>query len=61
MGQIVARVARRLDVGFALKFIEPQAVEALEHLIRQPTGPVAQRKPIVTDFAKIRAIAAMQR
>ncbi|AVF05449.1 MULTISPECIES: PilZ domain-containing protein [Devosia] len=39
LGRIVGRVVRHLEVGFALQFIQPQAFEELEHLIKPAIAP----------------------
>lgn len=36
VGQVVARVVRRLDVGFAVQFVDEQAADAVEALLRAP-------------------------
>ena len=36
VGKILARVVRKLDVGFAVKFITPEERETVEEMLRAP-------------------------
>jgi hypothetical protein len=36
VGRMVGRVVRRLEVGFAVQFVEPQEMEVVEELLRTP-------------------------
>lgn len=38
VGRVVGRVVRRLDVGFAVQFLAPQAPEMLEELLHLPVA-----------------------
>jgi hypothetical protein len=38
VGRMVGRVVRRLDVGFAVQFIEPSEIEIVEEMLRAPPG-----------------------
>ncbi len=58
VGKIVARVVRRLDVGFAVRFVEEQERETVEAMLRAPEAwEQAMQRRRATAMAEVVALA----